>query len=255
MDFDQVEANINQAERLFRERGLERWAWTQEVKEAVLDGRVPDRIEPPGEPIVMVEGARRLSSYAGFVNLRMEVAGMRQQARLTAARELGMKAHQRIGEIVREAARLVEQLLPLSEEATRAYRAWADWQQAQVTASPPQPDPHGGGSYAIQRGPVEPGTRPHEGISAADLVAAVLDPTIDLLVFERVVPQGMRTSVEFVREQARPEPEVEVSARLRAAYAQAPRMQRTPPRLVPGIRVRDQKPTNDDGSTGEPEAS
>jgi hypothetical protein len=179
--FQEKLANIERAKQKFIEAKAEGWAWTDEVRAAVLRGEMPERLEPRGEPLLRIENALRLSSFAGFDLLVQEVR--RQQAQARTSGEVVKRATERMGELIGEAAAPVEVLLQLAVEADALYRvvtaARMAWQQAGTPI--PAADGH---AYENRTGPrmqPKPG-----GVTAGDLVDLVLDPRSDPFALEEI---------------------------------------------------------------------
>jgi hypothetical protein len=213
-------ANIDKAERAYREARMKAWPWTQERRQAAFEGRMipmgPDEELP--EPAPFMEGAvRRVSPFVEFQTMRMQLG--EQETRILAELHRNPEVRQRADELLRQAMPHVEALLPIAAELEElAALVWNSRAAAGQAA----------------------GLEPRGRIGAADVADAVLDPTRDLLEPVRIAaPRGAHFAFDMGSSDPG-EPRMTPSQiREEAAARQMQRLRRGGMgRMVPGITVR-----------------
>jgi hypothetical protein len=198
-------ANINRAEKAYREAGAKQWPWTAERRRAVWERGemlpIPRDWRPEPSPLPEVN-AHRISSYAEFHVMRQQLA--EQETRILADLHRNPEVRERADELLREAMPHVEALLPIAAELTElADLVWRSRGAAGQAA----------------------GLAPRGRVRAADVVDAVLNPDVDLLEpVHRPVPRGQH----FAAGLGAPREPRETASQVREEYAQKVRFQRMP---------------------------
>ena len=175
-------ANIDKAERAYQEAGAKYWLWSPERRQAALRGEMLPISEADalkGEVLALSGTVPRVSPYAEFFALRMQLQESATRVKASMASKVEAEAKQRMAVLLRQAGPHVEKLLEVAEEVTALNR------QVATCRTLARPAPTGG----FVQGPR---TQPRERIDPGDVVDAVLDPTLDLFAPVPVGPRDLR---------------------------------------------------------------